>query len=284
MKTNCGIYKIVINNKIYIGSSINLKSRKYAHFRDLKKNKHCNNHLQSAYNKYGKHNSKWEIEEYIENIEDKQKLKETLLNKEQYYLDLYESYNHDKGYNICKKSDNCLGRKFSEETKEKLRKANEGENNPRYGKYVSKNVKKKISNSCKGRKISESNIQKTKERNKKLFTGKKLSEEHKKKISNSCKGRPNVHKNKKLSDKHREKITESNKKRGKETFDKISKALMKKIKNINTNEIFNSISEAAKLYKLNPSHISAVCRNKRKTCGGFKWEYLREKDDNSLNI
>lgn len=49
-----GVYQIYnpINNKRYIGSSINVERRLKEHLRNLKKNTHCNVHLQSAYNKY----------------------------------------------------------------------------------------------------------------------------------------------------------------------------------------------------------------------------------------
>jgi group I intron endonuclease len=51
-----GIYKIIntINNKVYIGSSRNLKKREKTHFYKLDHNTHTNRHLQSAYLKYGK--------------------------------------------------------------------------------------------------------------------------------------------------------------------------------------------------------------------------------------
>lgn len=50
-----GIYKIVnkINGKFYIGSSTDIKRRYSRHLSDLKKNKHDNQHLQLAWNKYG---------------------------------------------------------------------------------------------------------------------------------------------------------------------------------------------------------------------------------------
>jgi len=53
-----GIYKIVnlVNDKIYIGSSINLKNREKDHFKDLKGNYHSNRYLQYAFNKYGENN------------------------------------------------------------------------------------------------------------------------------------------------------------------------------------------------------------------------------------
>ena len=60
---NIGIYQIVnkINGKSYIGSSINLKYRKYSHFRELKHGIHHSLTLQRAYNKYGKDNFEYKI-------------------------------------------------------------------------------------------------------------------------------------------------------------------------------------------------------------------------------
>lgn len=48
--------------------------------------------------------------------------------------------------------------------------------------------------------------------------------------------------------------------------------LKKKIKCIETNEIFNSITEAEKKY--NCRHISECCNKKRLTAGGKHWEYV----------
>lgn len=51
-----GIYRIIIGNKSYIGSSINLLTRKKQHYNDLRCNRHCNPFLQNAYNKYKEFN------------------------------------------------------------------------------------------------------------------------------------------------------------------------------------------------------------------------------------
>lgn len=37
---------------------------------------------------------------------------------------------------------------------------------------------------------------------------------------------------------------------------------------------FNSIVEAAKTLKLDPSSITKVCKGKLKSCGGFSWRYI----------
>lgn len=51
-----GIYQILnlINNKRYIGQTINFDNRKRQHFSLLKRNQCHNLHLQKSYNKYGK--------------------------------------------------------------------------------------------------------------------------------------------------------------------------------------------------------------------------------------
>jgi len=110
-----GVYKIVntINGKMYIGSSIHINDRWKEHKRDLKNNKHHSKHLQRSFNKYGEDNFEFEI---IEECEEN----ETLI-KEQHYLDLYKTYDKNKGYNIAINSlAPMMGRKHSKETLIKL--------------------------------------------------------------------------------------------------------------------------------------------------------------------
>ena len=63
-----GIYLIknILDDKVYIGSSINLKDRRYKHFWMLERGIHDNQHLQNSYNKFGEENFKFEI---LENCE-----------------------------------------------------------------------------------------------------------------------------------------------------------------------------------------------------------------------
>jgi len=65
-----GIYKIIniINNKYYVGSTLDLYQRKTTHFRKLRINKHHCIHLQNAWNKYGEENFKFEIIEELNNL------------------------------------------------------------------------------------------------------------------------------------------------------------------------------------------------------------------------
>lgn len=97
MKT-IGIYKItnLLNNKFYIGSSCDIRARKYLHFSMLKNNKHHSPILQRVYNKYGKKYLSFEIIEECD--------VENLIEREQYYLDSLKPE-----YNICKVAGRTAG-------------------------------------------------------------------------------------------------------------------------------------------------------------------------------
>lgn len=76
-----GIYCIInlLNQKKYIGSSINVGTRLAKHISILRGNYHFNSHLQNAYNKYGESNfSIYLLELDINNLTE----------KEQFYIDL----------------------------------------------------------------------------------------------------------------------------------------------------------------------------------------------------
>lgn len=95
LKGKSGVYQIrnIINDKLYIGSSKNLLKRKNeGHFKRLEKNTHRNEHLQSAYNTYGKENFVFEVIEFCS--------LEQLLNSEQYWIDKLNVLNRNHGYNI----------------------------------------------------------------------------------------------------------------------------------------------------------------------------------------
>lgn len=93
-----GVYKItnLINNKIYIGSTlVDFDKRWKHHISALNKNKHHSPHLQNAYNKYGKENFKFEILHIMDNNSE-----EEILKTEEKYILKYKSYLSEYGYNI----------------------------------------------------------------------------------------------------------------------------------------------------------------------------------------
>jgi len=116
-----GIYRITnkINNKNYIGESIDVERRWGGHKSQLKNNNHGNFHLQSSYNKNG-----------IENFEHallEECLFDNLRKRQAYWIDRYDSCNRKVGYNIVEPdNENPNKERLSEETKEKISKANKG--------------------------------------------------------------------------------------------------------------------------------------------------------------
>lgn len=99
-----GIYKLVIGNKFYIGSAVNLYNRINLHKFQLLKNKHHNILVQRKFNKIRKLN--YEILEFCN--------KESLIEKEQYYLDTLKPE-----LNLDKFANSRLGSKLSKESIEK---------------------------------------------------------------------------------------------------------------------------------------------------------------------
>lgn len=81
-----------INNKCYIGQTINFTGRKSKHLRDLRKGNHINQHLQRAFDKYGEENFYFEIIEEIENYDE-------IGEREKYWIEKIGYYNIDKGRN-----------------------------------------------------------------------------------------------------------------------------------------------------------------------------------------
>jgi len=133
---NCGIYIIrnIIDNKVYIGSSNRIKSRISYHKYCLKINKHCNQHLQNAWNKYR------EISFIFGTIERCNKC--NLLIREEFYIEKFESWKRSCGYNLQR----CPSRPvMSEETKRKISEYWKNHIHPCIGKKRSLEIRKKIS-------------------------------------------------------------------------------------------------------------------------------------------
>ena len=81
IKGSHGIYEIrnTSNNKIYVGSAVNLRSRFYQHSKELSSGSHHNRFLQNAFNKYGESAFVFSVLEFVK---DKTKLVE----REQYWM------------------------------------------------------------------------------------------------------------------------------------------------------------------------------------------------------
>ncbi|MCM3387258.1 GIY-YIG nuclease family protein [Ureibacillus chungkukjangi] len=160
-----GIYSILnkINNKIYIGSSLNIENRWNQHLRALNNDDHKSKHLQNSFNRYGIENFEFKILEIVQDINE-------LLTKEQKYIDNYKSYEREFGYNTIKNVlvGGRLGVPHSEETKEKI-------SNFFKGRKISEEHRQKIIAARTGTELSDNTKRKIGEKNRK-FSDKDIPE------------------------------------------------------------------------------------------------------------
>lgn len=160
-----GIYKITntFNNSVYIGQSVNCKSRMQSHRRALIGGYHDNSHLQRAWIKYGESFFIFEVIEVVKDFD-------ALVIREQFWMDKYNVCGGG-GYNICPAAGNCKGVKrtkkqlecrkgipawnrgmkgeyklppASNDRKKKIAEAQLGEKNHNYGKKTPLDVIEKI--------------------------------------------------------------------------------------------------------------------------------------------
>lgn len=252
------------NGKVYIGitSQKNINRRwknGYGYSRHPYFNK--------AIEEFGWNNIKHEV--LFENLS-----KEEADLLEQMYISLYDSNNKEHGYNMSFGGDTSLGRVLSNETKEKIGKANSGKNNGMYGRKGKDNPSSKkiicittneifdyikqasekynagsseISKCCKGKLKSAG----------KLLDGTPLQWMYYDEYENYIKQGENIDDLKLYDNKNYSKVI-----------------------CITTNEIFNSMKEAGEKYNVDPSSISRCCSRKLKSAGklpdGTKlvWEYV----------
>jgi len=113
-----GIYRIlcVPTGKIYVGSAINLARRWQDHRAALRAGNHQNSYFQRAWDKYGEIAFAFSVLEFVP--------ADTLLEVEQYWMDITCCYEESCGFNICMVAGSHLGIRRSKDVKEKLRKAN----------------------------------------------------------------------------------------------------------------------------------------------------------------
>ena len=162
-----GIYKIqskVHPERIYIGSSVNIRKRLNEHRRKLFINEHDSPKLQDHFNKYFWQDLDCSIIEECE--------KDNLIQREQHYIDTLNPW-----FNICRIAGNCLYKKHTEETKRKLKIAR-NKRGPFGGWHHTEETKKIWSEQRKGRKNSLESIAKTAEKNR----GKKRTDEFKERM------------------------------------------------------------------------------------------------------
>lgn len=287
-----GIYKITTkhNNKIYVGSSDNIDKRLVSHLSRLKRNVHHSAYLQAVYNKHGKENLEFSIIEVMLDNNDK-------LIKEQFWMDHFQSYNKNFGYNMSKTAScNTTGEvKIYQYTAEgiyikewnSIKKAKETLNLISIPSALSNKSTHKLSGGFQWKYYKEEKIKSEL----KLYCCYNLKgifvksfykvEEIKsffkvKELSNILR----CSNNNTTSCNHFWRIVNT------VNFDKVITVVQKKTrakkiiqldKNNNIINTFNSLTEASKFIEVSASNLHRVVNSnnsKYKTCKGFVWKYL----------
>lgn len=97
--------------------------------------------------------------------------------------------------------------------------------------------------------------------------GKHLSAEHRQRISEANRGRM-------VSDETKARMSKAQSNRSTETRKRLSDAQAKRpVRCLETGTVYPGISEAARQTGLSSSNIAACCKGRRRSTGGFRWEY-----------
>ena len=255
------------SGKSYIGQSVDLTKRK---------NRFINNQydksqkkLKYALNKYNISAWKYQVLEYCEI--------DRLDEREIYYIKLYDTFIH--GYNMTKGGMGTLGHKMTEEGKEKnRRKQKERIHTELERQKRSESLKRAYKDGRKKANTNTLHLQTKEVRDKiaKSLTGRTLSEETKKKISDAHKGKIPWNKGIPISKEQREKLKQVDRSAISGANNYHAKKVIQFDINRNFIKEWDCIMNAKRKY--GSIHIEDVCQGKRKTAGGFIWEYKKEDD------
>lgn len=301
-----GIYKLtcVNNGKIYIGKAINIAERMSKH-KFYGKQEKRRSFFENAIHIYGWHSFNIDILEVFKDFDKNNEDHNTeLLNKEAYYIKLFNSTDRNVGYNICSYSNDNTGYTWTEEKKEMVRIANlnkpkrvlgpcseERKEKIRRAKLGKKRVplseehKKKISLSNIGRTVSEETRQKMRQRRASEETREKLrnkrhSEESKEKMRIAALG-------KKSSEETRQKMRQAKlgKKRGQLSEEHKKKIGLSKVGKPRSEETKEKIRTAhiGNTYSLGHRHTDETKEKMRQAKLGKKHPPISEKQKQQIS-
>lgn len=272
-KALSGVYIIrnIINDKVYIGVSIDIHRRWKEHVRDLKNKRHRNKHLERAWHYYGKDNFEFRILEECD--------RSLFAEREIFWISHYHANDSRYGYNQTSGGDGTSEVVFSPERNHKISLALKGrilpqfigENNPRARCIVCLNSGEKYN---------------TIEEVAKLYNC------HNSNIIQSCKTHSCIT-DEYLVFSYEEDYQSMSKCQIEEI---VQNAILKRKHNlghgrtvvcVNTKEVFQACSLAAQKYNIDNSNIHKCCRGDAIYCGydaeygPLVWRYLE--DYNSLD-
>ena len=175
--------------------------------------------------------------------------KEEADKKEIELISYYDSANPNKGYNIAFGGVSTTGVKCSKETRQKI-------SNAHNGKKRSKESRLKQSETLKGHVHSDETKKKIGEANSKRI----WSDESREKLRQANIGK---------------KLTEEQKKKIGDYF-RLYSPNKKQVICIETNEIYDSVSDAWQKTGINRRGIGMVCAGDRQTAGGYHWMFYND--------
>lgn len=206
-----GVYCIKnrASGKVYVGESIDIQRRWESHRYDLSKDRHYNEILQHAWNKWGEDAFEWIVLEECD--------KANLRYREAHWINELVAYSRERGYNIRIEDGNGSW-EYTDEHRAAISARTKGENNPRWGAKLDEDTRRRISESNKRafeekpglREKSEETKRRMSEARRQLWATKspeerRLTEEHKRKVSEAGRGR-------KHDEDTKRRISETNKK------------------------------------------------------------------------
>lgn len=225
----------LINGKKYVGQAQSFYNRMSQY-----KLGYFNNYMKHAIKKYG-------IDNFDISILERDIDVEMFDNREQYWMDYYESYNMEYGYNICQCAGTTRGYRHTEESRKKMSQAVsqrmqdpkerakvQGKNNGMYGKKHDDKWKKGHSEWLKNRWATDKEYRE--------FWQERMSGEKNHFYGKDFSGDKNGH--------------------------------AKSIICVEKNKIYTTVKEAAKENNTSRQNISNVLNGRQETAGGYHWEYV----------
>lgn len=264
-----------INGKKYVGQTCQKPEYRW---NNGKSYKDCP-YFYKAIQKYGWDNFDHEI--IASNL-----TKEEADNFEKLLIKELGTMNPEKGYNL--KAGGADGT-FSEEVRKKmsesLKGVRVGENHPMYGKKHSEETRSRIGENSRKTWANPDFKEKMHEVRKQLWendeyrskqvesrTGRYVSEETRQKLSDAMSGEKNPNYGKQTSEETRQKMSEAHK--------KIQCLKARKINQYTKNNVFiktwDCMKQIEEVTGIKYQDISKCCRHKRKSAGGYQWQYADE--------
>jgi|GEM_PF-3219803 group I intron endonuclease len=246
-----GIYGIKCsdNGKMYVGSAVWISKRWSGHRCRLNNNQHHSQHLQNSWNKYGEKSFIFGIIELCD--------KSDLLKREEFWIEYFKALDREFGFNAL----NADRKNMSEETKKKISKSLRGTKRTEETKE----------------KMRQAQQNRSKEWRNKISLGKKnkkFTKEHKQKLSKAAKRRWFSIKKDKTetsslwSEEHKRKMSQAK-------IGKVPVWSLKSVFCVETGEVFDGIVKAAERLGVTASAISNSIRRKRK-CKNYTFCFIEE--------